>query len=305
MFEKYTEEARRVIFFARYDAMQFGASEIRSEHLLMGLIREDKELINKVFKGSKNLIDLDYVHKEVEIRIGKLREATHDTYDLQLSLELKKILACASQEYERLESEYLSTEHLLLGILGIEETCVASEILRGEGLSFDSVRDSVEHSIKDELINDSVVEQVSDIKDKFENVGMFRGIKKELLVSVVGLLIIALILYILAPTKAELDALEEKYNLYPLRIYMLGTVLVQWLFFEANTLKVKVLSLLMQILMVVGIVSFNYCVELWQRGLVNSLGLFWIWAAVWIPFYLCYRILIPIIEKVNNENVLE
>lgn len=305
MFEKYTEEARRVIFFARYEASQFGASEIKSEHLLMGLIREDKELINKVFKGSENLIDLDYVHKEVEMGTGKLKEAIDDTYDLQLSLELKKILACASKERERLESEYLSTEHLLLGILGIEETCVASEILRGEGLSFDSVRDRVEHSIKDELINDSVVEQVSDIKDKFENVGMFRGIKKELLVSVVGLLIIALILYILVPTKAELDVFEEKYTLYPLGIYILGTVLVQCLFFEANTLKVKVLSLLMQILMVVGIVSFNYCGELWQSGLVNSLGLLWIWAAVWIPFYLCYRVLIPILEKVNNENVLE
>jgi ATP-dependent Clp protease ATP-binding subunit ClpC len=41
MFEKYTEKARRVIFFARYEASQFGSSRIETEHLLLGLLRED------------------------------------------------------------------------------------------------------------------------------------------------------------------------------------------------------------------------------------------------------------------------
>ncbi|MBL8196192.1 MAG: ATP-dependent Clp protease ATP-binding subunit ClpC, partial [Blastocatellia bacterium] len=147
MFEKYTEEARRVIFFARYEASQFGASEIKSEHLLMGLIREDKELINKFFNGSKNLLDLDFVYKEVEVRTHKLRGIEPYTYDLELSLEVKRILACASEEYEKLQSKYLSTEHLLLGILGTEEQGIAGEILRGQGLSFDSVKDRIKSNI--------------------------------------------------------------------------------------------------------------------------------------------------------------
>ena len=42
MFERYTEKARRVIFFARYEASQFGAPAIEPEHLLLGLMREDK-----------------------------------------------------------------------------------------------------------------------------------------------------------------------------------------------------------------------------------------------------------------------
>ena len=41
MFERYTEKARRVIFFARYEASQFGAPAIEPEHLLLGLMRED------------------------------------------------------------------------------------------------------------------------------------------------------------------------------------------------------------------------------------------------------------------------
>ena len=47
MFERYTEKARRTIFFARYEASQFGCSYIETEHLLLGLFREDKALANR------------------------------------------------------------------------------------------------------------------------------------------------------------------------------------------------------------------------------------------------------------------
>ena len=47
MFERYTEKARRVIFFARYEASQFGSPYIETEHLLLGLLREDKALTNR------------------------------------------------------------------------------------------------------------------------------------------------------------------------------------------------------------------------------------------------------------------
>jgi ATP-dependent Clp protease ATP-binding subunit ClpC len=44
MFERYTEKARRVVFFARYEASQFGSTQIEAEHVLLGLIREDNNL---------------------------------------------------------------------------------------------------------------------------------------------------------------------------------------------------------------------------------------------------------------------
>ncbi|MBV8774893.1 MAG: hypothetical protein JO166_21550, partial [Deltaproteobacteria bacterium] len=44
MFERYTEKARRTIFFGRYEASQFGSACIEPEHLLLGLLREDKAL---------------------------------------------------------------------------------------------------------------------------------------------------------------------------------------------------------------------------------------------------------------------
>lgn len=44
MFERYTEKSRRTTFFTRYEASQFGAQAIEPEHLLLGLLREDRSL---------------------------------------------------------------------------------------------------------------------------------------------------------------------------------------------------------------------------------------------------------------------
>ncbi|MBP1611023.1 MAG: clpC, partial [Acidobacteria bacterium] len=66
MFEKYTEKARRVIFFARYEASQFGSPFIETEHLLLGLIREDKNLTTRFFP--KSGASIDSIRKEIEGR---------------------------------------------------------------------------------------------------------------------------------------------------------------------------------------------------------------------------------------------
>ena len=49
MFERYTERARRVLFFARYEASQLGSISIETEHLLLGLLREGKGLTARIF----------------------------------------------------------------------------------------------------------------------------------------------------------------------------------------------------------------------------------------------------------------
>ena len=52
MFERFTEKARRVIFFGRYEASQFGSPFIESEHLLLGLLREDQALATRFMSSS-------------------------------------------------------------------------------------------------------------------------------------------------------------------------------------------------------------------------------------------------------------
>jgi len=61
--ERYTEKARRVIFFARYEASQFGSPYIETEHLLLGLLREDKALTNRFLRQHSSV---DSIRKQIE-----------------------------------------------------------------------------------------------------------------------------------------------------------------------------------------------------------------------------------------------
>lgn len=136
MFERYTEKARRVIFFARYEASQFGAAQIEAEHILLGLLREDKHLTTRFFSRSQGSVES--IRKEIEGRTI-LRERISTSVDLPLSLEAKRVLAFAAEESERLGHRHIGTEHLLLGLLR-EENSIAAEILYDRGLRLSDIR---------------------------------------------------------------------------------------------------------------------------------------------------------------------
>jgi ATP-dependent Clp protease ATP-binding subunit ClpC len=136
MFERYTEKARRVIFFARYEASQFGASQIEAEHVLLGLIREDKNLTTRFFHRSH--ANVESIRKEIEGRTV-MRDRISSQIDLPLSGEAKRVLAFAAEESERLGNRHIGTEHLLLGLLR-EENSVAAEILYERGLRLSDIR---------------------------------------------------------------------------------------------------------------------------------------------------------------------
>jgi ATP-dependent Clp protease ATP-binding subunit ClpC len=139
MFEKYTEKARRVIFFARYEASQFGSPFIETEHLLLGLIREDKNLTNRFFPKAN--ASIDSIRKEIEGRT-MIREKVSTSVDLPFSDESKRALNAAAEESERLSHKHIGTEHMLLGLLR-EEKSVAAEILRERGLRLGMVREEL------------------------------------------------------------------------------------------------------------------------------------------------------------------
>src|SRR5271170_1317690 len=144
MFERFTEKARRVIFFARYEASQFGSTTIETEHLLLGLIREDKNLTNRFLRNHSSI---ESIRKEIEGRTT-IREKVSTSIDLPLSNECKRILAYAAEEAERLNHRHIGTEHLLLGILR-EEKCVAAEILHERGLRLNAIREELARSVVD------------------------------------------------------------------------------------------------------------------------------------------------------------
>jgi ATP-dependent Clp protease ATP-binding subunit ClpC len=139
MFERYTEKARRVIFFARYEASQFGAPAIEPEHLLLGLMREDKTLTARFLARAQ--ASLEAIRKEIEGR-APMREKISTSVELPLAPETKRVLAYAHEESDRLQHRHIGTEHLLLGLLR-EERSMAAEILYERGLRLAAVREEV------------------------------------------------------------------------------------------------------------------------------------------------------------------
>src|SRR5213596_2188880 len=141
MFERYTEKARRVIFFARYEASQFGSPYIETEHLLLGLLREDKALTNRFLRSHASV---ESIRKQIEAHTT-IREKVSTSVDLPLSNECKRVLAYAAEEAERLSHKHIGTEHLLLGLLR-EEKCFAAEILHERGLRLSTIREELARS---------------------------------------------------------------------------------------------------------------------------------------------------------------
>ncbi len=139
MFEKYSEKARRALFFARYEASKLGSRVIESEHILLGILRE----------GEDSLVEL---LERLEVRPEELRreiegervfvERISSTAELPLSEESKKILAYASHEAERMVHSSVGSEHLLIGVLRVEG-CLARRILGQHGFEVAGVREEV------------------------------------------------------------------------------------------------------------------------------------------------------------------
>lgn len=146
MFERYTEKARRVIFFARYEASQFGSPYIETEHLLLGLVREDKALANRFLRSHAAI---ESIRKQIEAHTT-IREKGSTSVDLPLSHECKRVLAYGAEEAERLNHKHIGTEHLLLGLLR-EDKSFAAEILHERGLRLSQVREEIARASSEKM----------------------------------------------------------------------------------------------------------------------------------------------------------
>lgn len=138
MFERYTDKARRAVFFARYEAGEFGSPEIETGHLLLGLLREDKPLVNR-FLSSR--AEIESIRADIEQQTSRGEKAPAEA-DLPLSPECLRALVHAAEEADRLGRRQIGTEHLLLALLH-EDTGFAALLLRERGLELNRVRDQI------------------------------------------------------------------------------------------------------------------------------------------------------------------
>ena len=123
IFDVFTDRARRCIFFARQSASDYGCQTIETEHFLLGILREDADVIGR-FLPSRRAED---IRAEVEKHIAKPNVST--SIDPPLSLYCKRTIAYAAEEAERLSHRHINTDHLLIGVVR-EEDGMAGQILR-------------------------------------------------------------------------------------------------------------------------------------------------------------------------------
>ncbi|HYL69320.1 MAG TPA: SgcJ/EcaC family oxidoreductase [Candidatus Limnocylindria bacterium] len=135
MFERFTEKARRVIFFARYEASQYGSPYIETEHLLLGLFREDKALAARLLHEHGSI---EAIRQEIESQI-KINDRISTSVEVPLTQECIRILNFAVEEADLLNHRNIGTEHLLLGMLR-EEKCNAARILHARGLDLATMK---------------------------------------------------------------------------------------------------------------------------------------------------------------------
>ena len=179
MFERYTEKARRIIFFARYEASQFGSPYIETEHILLGLLREDKALTNRFLPSRASV---ESIRKQIEGQTIA-RAKTSTSVDLPLSNESKRALAYAGEEAERLANKHIGTEHLLLGLLR-KEKCFAAQILIERSLRLIQIREELErqpHEAMQVLKRPSALDELSPyLSDPVEQTQPLVGRENEL-----------------------------------------------------------------------------------------------------------------------------
>ena len=135
MFERYTESARRTLFFSRYEASQLGSVAIESEHLLLGLIREPAIL--------RALLSVPLEPLRRDIAAGlTLKEKLSTSVEIPFSAEAKRALQFAAAEADALGHGHIGNEHLLLGLLREDHSRTAS-VLVAHGAHLGDLRKQV------------------------------------------------------------------------------------------------------------------------------------------------------------------
>ena len=141
-FDRFTKESRNVLTFAHEEAVRFNHNYIGTEHLLLGLIREEDSVAARVLSSLG--IRLQKVRSAVKFIIGRGDQATAGS--IGLTPRAKKVIELANDEADQLNHYSIGTEHLLLGLVR-EGEGIAAGVLESLGVSLEKVRAQVIRAI--------------------------------------------------------------------------------------------------------------------------------------------------------------
>jgi ATP-dependent Clp protease ATP-binding subunit ClpC len=138
LFERFTERSRQIVVLAQDEARALGHNYIGTEHILLGLLREEEGLAARVLESLD--ITVEEVREQVERVVGRGDNAV--TGQIPFTPRAKRVLELALGEALTLGHSYIGTEHVLLGIAR-ENSGVASRIL----LDFDAEADKIRAAV--------------------------------------------------------------------------------------------------------------------------------------------------------------
>jgi excisionase family DNA binding protein len=134
-FDKFTEQARRVLHLSQEEAQRFQHHYVGTEHLLLGLLREDAGVAAQVLRNLN--VELKQVREAVESIIG--RGGRIVLGEIGLTPRARKVIELSVDEARRLDHHYIGTEHLLLGLIR-EGEGIAAGVLESQGVKLDQAR---------------------------------------------------------------------------------------------------------------------------------------------------------------------
>jgi ATP-dependent Clp protease ATP-binding subunit ClpC len=138
MFERFTERARQVIVLAQDEARGMKTNYIGTEHILLGLLREDDGVAARVLRDFG--IEVEATRAWVYRRIGPGAELI--TGQLPFTPRSKKVIELSLREALSLGHNYIGTEHILLGLIR-EGGGLATEYLDEVGLPASTIRSGI------------------------------------------------------------------------------------------------------------------------------------------------------------------
>ena len=137
MFERFTDEARKVMALANEQAQQFGQGYIETEHILSGLIKESSST------GATILKDLGVNIEKLLAEVKQLPKSQADKAGMEKPPQSEgaiNVIKYAIEEARALEHNYIGSEHILLGLLR-ETDGNAAKVLTNLGVRPDDVRE--------------------------------------------------------------------------------------------------------------------------------------------------------------------
>jgi ATP-dependent Clp protease ATP-binding subunit ClpA len=144
MFERFTQDARRALFFSRHEAHQLGSQSIETEHLLLGILREPKPFIAHLLETAG--VTADRLRRRISERVGVQAPAAEYSIEITFSTDVKQVIRLANDESDSLE-HYVGTEHLLIGLLDLKRG-LAANFLNEHGLTLAPLRDAIANHLK-------------------------------------------------------------------------------------------------------------------------------------------------------------